>query len=116
MSQLVGEKRPPALCMGGKLSGAEYNVAANRIGQCVDRAGRFRCPLIGVHPDAAEIVAKSRLEKGSEISVQGPSGRTQRVVNAGRSERTRPPRFLCESARSGPLCSFAARRLTVAAL
>jgi hypothetical protein len=73
VGELMGEKFPPGLCIGGRLV-AEDHVFAEGVGTGSQFAGRGRRAPARVNSDAAEAVAEARLEKGAGGRVQRLAG------------------------------------------
>src|SRR6185369_13649155 len=81
MSQLVGQQTITAIGVRRVLSGAENDVVAHRVRQCVDRVGRLRRTRVRVHAHVAEVVSETRLEPRARRWVERQSGRVQHVVD-----------------------------------
>src|ERR1700690_2494281 len=63
---------------------AEDDVAADRVGMGVDRAGRCGCLAVGMDPDAAEIGPEAALHVGLQATLEGlPAATPDNVLDRG---------------------------------
>jgi hypothetical protein len=74
MDQFVGQEPPAPRGLRSVLAGAERYVPPHGVRSGVERARRFRRPMIRVDPYRIQVMAKSRLEKLSRRGIQRPAG------------------------------------------
>jgi hypothetical protein len=68
--EFVGDQVPAAFRMRRIFTAAENNVASERVGPCVYRAGGFGGRITGVYAETAEVVTDTRFEKVSGLVIE----------------------------------------------